>query len=221
MSENPWLKNDLDYGWETCVNADWIIRDLEISGKDRVLDVGCAAGAHLSDIEKKTGASCVGVDIRTDLFAWNTNDRITLKYSDMRALDIADRSITRLFSLGVFEHVPETERVLFEVERVLTDDGRVLFSVPNKISLFHLTKKIKQAVGFWKLGYEKGFTVRRLKAMLARRGLRLIKARIILHSPVKNLLNRIDNLLNGLDPGVFGFFIIVVAEKNPPEKRSD
>ena len=213
MKENAWLKKNLAYTWENKVNSDWIINDLKITKKDIVLDVGCGNGAHLNDIQEKTNARCIGVDIREDLFKLNKNKRVKLLYSDMRDLKIKDNSITKLFSLGVFEHVPETDKVFSEVYRVLQKGGKVLFTVPNKISWFHVTKKIKQAFGLWDIGYEAGFTIKQLNYMLKRQGLRIEREYIMPHEKISNPFNWMDNLLNRLNNHKFGFFIKAIAFK--------
>ncbi len=213
MRKNAWLRDDSGYRWETKVNSDWIIRELQIVKKDSVLDIGCGTGAHLDDIQRKIGCKCIGVDIRDDLFKLNKNKKLVLKFSDMRHLKIPDSSMTKVFSLGVFEHVPETEKVFDEVKRVLKRDGKVLFSVPNKISMFHITKKIKQALGLWKLGYEASFTIKRLKRMLEKKGFYIEKAYIVPHGRVSNPFNLVDNLMNKVNNKKFGFFITIVARK--------
>jgi ubiquinone/menaquinone biosynthesis C-methylase UbiE len=211
---NPWLKKDVSWSWPTSANADWIIKELRIKKKDSILDIGCGAGAHLRDIYKKTGAKCFGADIRKDLFKLNKNTKIKLKYSDMRNIKLPNSSFDKLFSLGTFEHVPETGQVFSEVSRLLKKNGEVLFTVPNKISFFHLTKKIKQFLGLWKIGYEKSFTIKQLERILRRHNLRIEKAYIVGHPKVFNVFNWMDNQLNKLNNKKFGFFIRIIAIKN-------
>ncbi len=213
-SKNPWLQKNIPYEWDTNVNADEIIQALEIKKTDKVLDIGCGPGSFLQDIYNKTKAKCYGVDIRTDLFKQNNNKNIKLKYSDMEHLQFPDKFFDKVFSIGVLEHSPNTDRVFGEASRVLKNKGKLHFFVPNKISFFHLTKKLKQFLGKWFLGYEASFTIKKLDKILARNHLDIESSGIVSHSRVSNPLNYLDNLLNKINPKIFGFFIIITAQKN-------
>lgn len=212
-NENAWLNKDISYSWNKEENADWIIDGLKIGKKDVVLDIGCGIGAHLEDINKKTKAVGYGVDIREDLFKINTNKRLVLKYADMRELKFQDSYFTKVFSLGAFEHVPETDRVFGEASRVLKKNGMILFTVPNKLSFFHITKRAKQLLGMWKIGYEKSFTINELSKIIGKHNLIIKKAYIVPHIKIHNIFNYLDNKLNRINNERFGFFIIVIARK--------
>lgn len=211
--ENAWLKKNITYTWGNKVNSDWLIKALKITKKDCVLDIGCGTGAHLDDIERKTGARCTGVDIRAELFKESKNRKVKLIYSDMRDLKLRDDSFTKIFSIGVFEHVPETGKVLDEAARVLKKKGKLLFTVPNVLSFFHITKRIKQVLGIWGLGYEASFTIRQLEKMLVKRGFVVERAYIIPHERISNVFNLSDNMLNRISNRYFGFFVNIVARK--------
>jgi len=212
-NKNPWLKKDVSWSWPKEANADWIIKELNIKKKDKVLDIGCGNGAHLRDISRKTGAKCFGADIRKDIFKLNKDKNIILRYSDMRAIKFPSSSFDKIFSLGAFEHVPQTDRVFSEVSRILKKDGKVLFTVPNECSFFHLIKKLKQLLGIWKLGYEESFTISELNSLLKKHNLRIEKAYIVGHPKVFNIFNWMDNQLNKINNRRFGFFIRIIAKK--------
>lgn len=211
--KNSWLKKKISYTWNEKVNSDKIIQKLKIQKKDKVLDIGCGKGAHLQDIWEKTSADCYGVDIRDDLLKFNKKKKIKLKHSDMRNLQFPDNYFDKIFALGVFEHVPETEMVISEASRVLKTKGRLFFSVPNKVSFFHITKVIKQILGRWDIGYEKGFTILKLREILGEHRLRVISAKVVPHQKVSNFLNFFDNFLNKISSRSFGFFIEILASK--------
>lgn len=208
---NAWLESECSWVWEDKANADWIIKCLQITKKNKVLDIGCGTGAHLEDINTKTGADCYGVDLRKDLFVKNKN--ITLVYSDMEALQFKPSEFDRIFSLGTLEHTPRTSNAFREVSRVLKKDGLALITVPNKISFFHITKKIKQLLGIWKIGYERSFTPHTLISLLREQGLEVQKFWIIPHPRVSNAFNFMDNILNRINKHHFGFFINIVVKK--------
>lgn len=211
--KNPWLKEDVSWNWETKVNSDWIISDLSISKEDIVLDIGCGPGAYLNDINLKTQAKCYGIDIRTDVFKLNRNKNVHLLQGNMLEIPHKPGTFTKIFSLGTLEHDPDTDKVFSEVSRVLKRNGKVLLTVPNKLSFFHLTKRVKQFLGKWDIGYEKSFTIRELKKLLEKQGLRVEEEYISPHPQINNFFNYSDNFLNNLNNKKFGFFISIVASK--------
>ncbi len=211
--QNAWLDKDVSWEWETNVNADSIIEELGIVKKDNVLDVGCGPGTYLNDIQKKTGAKSFGCDIRTDVFAANKNKKVKLIEGDMLKLPYRAGFFDKLFSLGVLEHDPDHDRVFGEAARVLKKGGKILLTVPNLFSFFHVTKHVKMLLGRWDVGYEASFTIPGLKRLLQKQGLVVEKAYMTPHPEVRNVFNWMDNKMHGFNGERFGFFVRVVARK--------
>ena len=211
--ENAWLDKNVSWEWETDVNADSIIEELGIVKGEKVLDIGCGPGTYLDDIQKKTGATGFGCDIRTDVFAMNKNKNVKLIEGDMLRLPYSDGKFDKLFSLGVLEHDPDHDRVFGEAARVLKKGGKILLTVPNLFSFFHVTKHVKMALGKWDVGYEASFTIPGLKRLLKKHGLVIEKAYMTPHPLVSNVFNRMDNALHRRNDQQFGFFVRVIARK--------
>ena len=76
-------------------NADEIIKELNISKKDILLDIGCANGSYLSDIYKKTKAKCYGIDISE--IAINLNKSDILEY--IKSVNFLDSLFNHFFRL--------------------------------------------------------------------------------------------------------------------------
>ncbi|MCL4287653.1 MAG: methyltransferase domain-containing protein [Thermoleophilia bacterium] len=98
-------------------------------GDGRVLDLGCGVGHSFHLLAPR---ETVGVDI--DAGALAGQDRETV-VADMRELPFADRAFPSALSVQSLEHVPDPDRVLAEVCRVLTDDGVAVFVTPNRLTL--------------------------------------------------------------------------------------
>jgi len=94
----------------------------------RVLDLGCGAG---HSFHRLGGRQTVGVDV--DAGALAGQDRET-HVADMRALPFPDASFGAVLSVHSIEHVPDAERVLAEVARVLTPGGVAVFVTPNRLT---------------------------------------------------------------------------------------
>jgi SAM-dependent methyltransferase len=94
----------------------------------RVLDLGCGVGHSYLELAPR---ETVGVDIDAAVLA--DQDRET-HVADMRALPFADAAFRSLISVQAIEHVPDPERVLAEVARVVIPGGRAIFVTPNRLT---------------------------------------------------------------------------------------
>jgi SAM-dependent methyltransferase len=98
-------------------------------GEGRVLDLGCGVGHSFHLLAPR---ETVGVDI--DRGALEGQDRETV-VADMRELPFPDGSFPSVLSVQSLEHVPDPDRVVDEVGRVLTEDGVAVFVTPNRLTL--------------------------------------------------------------------------------------
>ena len=93
-----------------------------------LLDLGCGIGHSYRLLAPRTS---VGVDI--DPAVLEGQDRETA-VADMRNLPFADASFASVLSVQSIEHVPDPERVLAEVRRVLEPGGTAIFVTPNRLT---------------------------------------------------------------------------------------
>jgi SAM-dependent methyltransferase len=100
-------------------------------GEGRVLDLGCGTGHSWTELSPR---ETVGVDVEAR--ALERQERETHQ-ADMRALPFAAGSFASVVSIQSIEHVPDPERVLAEVARVLHSDGRAIFVTPNRLTFGH------------------------------------------------------------------------------------
>lgn len=107
---------------------------------DRVIDVACGLGygsyqlAHNSDAASFTGldASDYAVEYANLNFAPVSPTPMTFVVGDAQNLSgMADASADFAVSVETLEHLPEPDRLLAELHRVLSPHGRVYASVPN------------------------------------------------------------------------------------------
>lgn len=91
-----------------------------------VLDVGCADAKPRRHLP--ADARYVGVDYYSTATDWyDTRPDV---YADARALPLADGSVDHSLLLDVLEHVPQPERCLRELHRVLKPGGSLTLQVP-------------------------------------------------------------------------------------------
>lgn len=75
---------------------------------------------------------------RAEAFLTEKNlTNITFKQSDLVATDYPDNFFDSIVCSEVLEHIPEREKAVIELSRILKPGGRILFSLPQKNSLFY------------------------------------------------------------------------------------
>ena len=94
----------------------------------RVLDLGCGIG-HSYDL--LAPRDTVGLDCDAHVLA--AQDRETV-VADMRRIPFEDRSFASVVAVHSIEHVPDPERVLTEVVRILEPEGCAVFATPNRLT---------------------------------------------------------------------------------------
>ncbi len=93
-----------------------------------VLDLGCGVGHSFGELARR---ETVGVD--SDAGALAGQERET-HVADMRRLPFAGGRFASVLSVQSIEHVPDPERVLDEVVRVLRPGGTAVFVTPNRLT---------------------------------------------------------------------------------------
>jgi 2-polyprenyl-3-methyl-5-hydroxy-6-metoxy-1,4-benzoquinol methylase len=137
---------------------------LSTKGKNiTLLDMGCGFG-HLIKFGDQFGISCVGIDIDKDRLEKGRNrfpeisDKLILKDCGDALLTFGENSFDVITMLGVVEHLPDPEKILIDVEKLLKKKGYLLITTPfgkndsnaHGISLKTLSEwvKIISAIGF-------------------------------------------------------------------------
>jgi SAM-dependent methyltransferase len=104
-----------------------------------VIDIGCASGFLLEDLHRSAphmtliGLDLLGSGLRK---AHAAIPRALLLQADARALPLADASVDGVTSANLLEHVPDDERVLAEISRILRPGGRAVIVVPLGPSIY-------------------------------------------------------------------------------------
>lgn len=113
--------------WQRHVAAYAICAGL-IPERGEVLDLGCGVGHSYELLAPRV---TVGVDISAEALAGQERETHA---ADMRALPLADGRFASVVSVQSIEHVPDPERVLAEVVRVLEPGGTAVFVTPNRLT---------------------------------------------------------------------------------------
>lgn len=162
----------LDYG---DLIVQWMVDISKKKNKKlKLLDVGCGIGQYVK-IAKELKFVAKGLDISEEAVKIARKNNLDVVLGDMRKLPFKDNSFDIVVAGGSIEHFPETQQALKEINRVLRPGGILIGNVPNRYTIFVITKKIQQSLGIWRLGYEKSFSVRKFKNLLIKHNFQVNK----------------------------------------------
>lgn len=113
--------------WQRHVAAYALAPDYLPEGK--LLDLGCGIGHSYHLLAPR---ETIGVDISEEALHGQMRETVV---ADMRALPFAADEFDSVLSVQSLEHVPDPERVVAEVARVLKGDGVAMFVTPNRLTL--------------------------------------------------------------------------------------
>ena len=130
---------------------DYITRVLHAPWNSKFLDVGCGIGAHSIRLASG-GFSVLAVDFseyvlktaELNLQASGLVDKIKLQRENILSLTFADRTFDYILCWGVLMHIPEVEKAISELDRVLKKDGFLVIYEVNMFSLQSITMRILQ-----------------------------------------------------------------------------
>jgi 2-polyprenyl-3-methyl-5-hydroxy-6-metoxy-1,4-benzoquinol methylase len=126
-------------GWITADEQDLFISWLELSSKDRLLDVACGSGKPSLRIAGKTGCRVNGVDLHAEgIAAAQANAQASGQeaLAEFRQADAAgklpfkDASFDAITCIDAINHLADRKRVLAEWHRLAKPGGRLLYTDP-------------------------------------------------------------------------------------------
>ena len=102
-----------------------------------LLNIGCSTGITTGFLAKQF-ATVVGIDIDEEAvkFAQENyaTDNLEFKVEDAMSLTFSDNHFDVIICSHVYEHVPDYNRLMSEVYRVLKPGGVCFFAAPNQIT---------------------------------------------------------------------------------------
>jgi ubiquinone/menaquinone biosynthesis C-methylase UbiE len=168
-----------------------VLEMLDADGKD-VLDIGCGPGV-LEPYLLDRGCRVIAVDFssamlaqaRESLRGHPRSPSVAFSRASADALPFADASFDAFVCIGVLSYVPDTDRLLREVARVLKPSGIGIFQAQNVLSLWELEHRFVRVPYHWTMTILTGKDIRdadfptrrfvpgRLDARIAKAGLRV------------------------------------------------
>ncbi len=93
----------------------------------KILDVGCGVGVNCKELNQR-GFSCVGIEWNED-YARQASQQIEAYHMNAEELEFEDKSFDTAILFEALEHLPNPDRVLQEIKRVIRKN--LILSVPN------------------------------------------------------------------------------------------
>jgi ubiquinone/menaquinone biosynthesis C-methylase UbiE len=108
-------------------------------GETRLLDIGCSTGIltrHYAEFFGRT----VGIDIDDGAVEWARQNRakenVSYRIADSMELPFLTGEFDLVTCTHIYEHVPDAQRMLDEIRRVLKPGGLCYFAAENRIRLW-------------------------------------------------------------------------------------
>lgn len=92
----------------------------------RMLEVGCGWGAMAERIARSTGADVTALDVSSRMVELARGHGVRAFVASADALPFADAAFDTVLANAMLYHVPDLDRTLAEVARVLSGDGRLI-----------------------------------------------------------------------------------------------
>jgi ubiquinone/menaquinone biosynthesis C-methylase UbiE len=117
---------------------DRVVRLLQPAPESRFLDAGCGIGDHSARIGRR-GFRCIGVDIsdtiletaRENISSEGLGERVSFRTEKLERLSFDDDHFDFIHCRGVLMHIPDWERALKELCRVLKPGGKLVVIEAN------------------------------------------------------------------------------------------
>jgi len=98
-----------------------------VSSASKVVEIGCGSGNYISEIQKRVGCMCFGVDRAAGMIAQakQRNPAVTYRVEPAEHLDCPESFFDLVFSVDVIHHVEDRPAYFREAFRILAPGGRL------------------------------------------------------------------------------------------------
>jgi 2-polyprenyl-3-methyl-5-hydroxy-6-metoxy-1,4-benzoquinol methylase len=138
--ESDYLNPEMDRFYTLAF--DWILETLGDTSGETILDVGCGYCYHTKRLARGHLA-ITAIDFSeaalarasTTLAQAGIANQVTLQQADATDLPFEDKSFDHVLMWGVLMHIPQAEKALAELSRILKPGGKLVLSETNAHSL--------------------------------------------------------------------------------------
>jgi 2-polyprenyl-3-methyl-5-hydroxy-6-metoxy-1,4-benzoquinol methylase len=180
-----------------------LVRLLQPSPSDSILDVGCGPGVHALEIASRYGPAITGVDIdESDIrFAdrvkeVNRIDNCRFICMDATDLRFAPESFNKVICMAVLEHIEDDNLAIENIARVLRKGGVLVGAVPNeRRSRFKPDSFQRNGDPKGHGHVREGYSVQSIENSMFKNGLQLVGYEYV-SGPIQNLMLMVEERTN-------------------------
>jgi SAM-dependent methyltransferase len=122
----------------------------------RVLEVGCGWGELAEWVARETGATLVAVDLSPRMVELARERGIDASVADVQALPFPDGTFDVVVAAWMLYHVPDLDRGVREIARVLRPGGTFVASTNSRLHLHELRELVGSGPSTLKFSREDG-----------------------------------------------------------------
>jgi SAM-dependent methyltransferase len=126
------------------------------AGPRRVLEVGCGWGELAEWIARETGAEVVAIDLSPRMVELARERGLDASVADVQALPFGDGTFDVVVAAWMLYHVPDLDRGLAEVARVLRPGGSLVAATNSRLHLHKLRELVGSGPSTLKFSREDG-----------------------------------------------------------------
>lgn len=130
-----------------------MLRIMKVEPGATILDAGCGPGVHSIRVAK-AGYHVCAVDISEAMLRHASRriqeagvpDKVDFSQKDLTNIDFPNANFDYVFSWGVVIHIPDAEKALDEIARIIKPGGKLALYLTNKTALDHKIESIMRFV---------------------------------------------------------------------------
>lgn len=122
----------------------------------RILEVGCGWGELAEWVGRETGAEVVAVDLSPRMVELARERGVDARIGDVQALPFADGEFDVAIAAWMLYHVPDLDRGVAELARVLRPGGRLVVATNSRFHLLELRELVGSGPSTLKFSREDG-----------------------------------------------------------------
>lgn len=114
-----------------------IFENLNLFGNEKILEIGCGRGFYLKTlIDVLPDLGITGIDLNKKYLSvakkFIDNEEVKLINADATNLPLKNETFDRIIATEILEHIPDDQKAISEMFRVLKPGGIAMITVPNK-----------------------------------------------------------------------------------------
>jgi SAM-dependent methyltransferase len=122
----------------------------------RILEVGCGWGELAEWVGRETGAEVVAIDLSPRMVELARECGVDVRVGDVQALPFADGEFDVAIAAWMLYHVPDLDRGIAELARVLRPGGRLVAATNSRVHLLELRELVGSGPSTLKFSREDG-----------------------------------------------------------------